>query len=493
MDENEKKQPSEARDGQHKSGGRNHYRHGRHRHRPSGGQNSQNNQSSPDKDQQAQKTRADVAQGDPKPSEQNERDGGRPRQSQRPQHHGKRDGEKRTQNPDRDKKPKPSAEPVAEPIDTADAEKQNGRLRNQRKDRPRNQPEPVLKDSLLDTPPEDDFIFGRSSAGMSRKLQTHTFTSEELDEIEKFDDEELFGTSHLIHPTNSAAEDAVEVIAVRFKPTGKAYFFDPVGQRVSVGDNVILETARGPEFGEVVTANRTVEAKNVVQPLRPLIRVATKEDIEHHELNKKKEAEAFNICLQKVANHGLDMKLVEAQYAFDNSKLLFYFTSAGRVDFRELVRDLASVFRTRIELRQIGIRDEAKMLGGIGICGRPLCCSRFLSNFAQVSIKMAKEQGLSLNSGKISGNCGRLMCCLGFESQTYLEEIKRTPMAGSIVKVDGVTGTVTEATPLIGMLKVHLQGAPDGETVTVHRDSVTVLVKKGEESDTDDAKDENTD
>ena len=490
MDENEKKQPAETRDGQHKSGGRNHYRHSRHRHRPNnGGQNAQ------DKERQTQKPRTEGAkQGEPKQPAQNERDGkGQGRQSQKPQQHGKRDGERRNQNPDRDKKSKAAPELTAESAEPTETEKQQGRSHNQRKEKPRNQPESILTDSLLDTPPEDDLIFGRSTAGMSRKLHTHAFTAEELDEIEKFDDEELFGTSHLIHPTNSTAEDAVEVIAVRFKPTGKAYFFDPAGQKLAVGDMAILETARGPEFGEVVTANRTVDAKNVVQPLRSLIRIATKEDIEHHESNKRKEAEAFTICLQKIANHGLDMKLIEAQYAFDNSKLLFYFTSAGRVDFRELVRDLASVFRTRIELRQIGIRDEAKMLGGIGICGRPLCCSRFLSNFAQVSIKMAKEQGLSLNSGKISGNCGRLMCCLGFESQTYLDEIKRTPMAGSIVKVDGVTGTVTEATPLIGMLKVHLQGAPEGETVTVHRDSVTVLVKKGEETDPDDAKEENAD
>ena len=172
------------------------------------------------------------------------------------------------------------------------------------------------------------------------------------------------------------------------------------------------------------------------------------------------------------------MKLVDVQYEFDNSKLLFYFTSAGRVDFRELVRDLASVFKTRIELRQIGIRDEAKMLGGIGMCGRSLCCSKYLSNFAQVSIKMAKEQGLSLNSNKISGNCGRLMCCLNFENQVYLDEIKITPMPGSVVKIGAQKGTVTEANPLTGMLKIHMNDAPEGENVSAHRDTVTIISRK---------------
>ena len=225
-------------------------------------------------------------------------------------------------------------------------------------------------------------------------------------------------------------------------------------------------------------SNRRISNKNIVQPLRKVIRKATKEDIAHQESNKQKEKEAFKIALEKIARHKLDMKLVDAQYSFDNTKLLFYFTSAGRVDFRELVRDLASVFKTRIELRQIGIRDEAKMLGGIGMCGRNLCCSKYLSNFAQVSIKMAKEQGLSLNSNKISGNCGRLMCCLNFENQVYLDEIKITPMPGSVVKVNGDKGVVTDANPLTGMLKVHLDSAPEGERISVHRDGVTILSRK---------------
>ena len=331
--------------------------------------------------------------------------------------------------------------------------------------------------TLLDTAPEDDFIFGKQS-GAPQKVRTHTFTAEELDQVRRFTDEELFGTDHLIRPALTEECEPVEVVSVKFKKSSKTYYFSPEGHKFSVGDFAIVDTARGPEFGEIYEENHKVKGKSIIQPLRPVIRPATKEDIARNEQNKKREKEAFDICLQKIPAHKLDMKLVDVQISFDNSKILFYFTSAGRVDFRELVRDLASVFKTRIELRQIGIRDEAKMLGGIGICGRPLCCSRFLGNFAQVSIKMAKEQGLSLNSGKISGNCGRLMCCLNFENQTYLDEIKLTPMPGSIVKLDGQTGTVTEATPLIGMLKIHLHGSPDGETVTVHRDSISVIEKK---------------
>lgn len=386
-------------------------------------------------------------------------------------------------------------EDKAAPTDQRNAakEEQNRSVDQKDRDRSKNRPQKNRGDlapkqtftpptvTLLDSAPEDDLIFGKQSS-FTKKVQHPTFTAEELNEVREFTDEELFGTSHMCTaPING--EDTVEVVSVRFKKTGKSYFFDPKGHKFSVGSFAVLDTARGPEFGEISEANRSVPAGNVIQPLRPVLRPATKDDIAKNAANKAKEAEAFGICLKKIAEHKLDMKLVDAQYVFDNSKLLFYFTSAGRVDFRELVRDLAAVFKTRIELRQIGIRDEAKMLGGIGICGRPLCCSRFLSNFAQVSIKMAKEQGLSLNSGKISGNCGRLMCCLNFENQTYLNEIKLTPMPGSVVTVDGQTGTVTEATPLIGMLKVHLHSAPDGENITVHRDSVTVLEKKAIEND----------
>ena len=281
--------------------------------------------------------------------------------------------------------------------------------------------------------------------------------------------------------------DTTDIIGVRFKKTGKIYYFDPNGCTAKRGDHAIVDTARGPEFGEVWIANRKVPTTDIVPPLRPCIRIATKEDIAHNKENQKKEDEAFKICNEKIEDHKLDMKLVDVQYTFDNSKLLFYFTSAGRVDFRELVKDLASVFRTRIELRQIGIRDEAKLIGGLGICGRALCCSGFLTDFGQVSIKMAKEQNLSLNSTKISGNCGRLMCCLRYEHQTYEEEIRLTPPVDSVVKTPDGVGTVCETAPLLGMIKVKLNDV-DGAPKPYHRDSVQIISrssKKNEEENSE--------
>jgi cell fate regulator YaaT (PSP1 superfamily) len=267
----------------------------------------------------------------------------------------------------------------------------------------------------------------------------------------------------------------VEVVGIRFKKAGKVYYFAPGSLKLRLGDSAVVETARGPELGDVACGNRMVREKDVVQPLRPVIRIATKEDIAHGEENKKKENEAFSIGLKKIEEHGLDMKLVDVEYTFDNSKLLFYFTSAGRVDFRELVKDLASVFRTRIELRQIGIRDEAKLMGGLGVCGRPLCCASFLSDFVQVSIKMAKEQNLSLNSTKISGSCGRLMCCLRYEHDTYETEIKLTPSVDSVVKTEDGIGTVIETSPLAGLVKVRLDGKNDVPPKFYHRDNVKVI------------------
>jgi cell fate regulator YaaT (PSP1 superfamily) len=237
------------------------------------------------------------------------------------------------------------------------------------------------------------------------------------------------------------------------------------------------------EFGEVTVVDMPVKETSLVLPLRTVVRVATDEDVEHHKENKRREEEAFSICLEKIAKHGLDMKLIDAQFSFDNSKLLFYFTSASRVDFRELVKDLASVFKTRIELRQIGIRDEAKIMGGLGVCGRPLCCSTFLSDFVQVSIKMAKEQNLSLNSGKISGCCGRLMCCLQYEYKTYAEEAAKTPPVESVVKTRDGVGVVTETNPLAATVKVKLKDKPDSPPVLFNRDDVTIIsrAKKDDE------------
>ncbi len=257
------------------------------------------------------------------------------------------------------------------------------------------------------------------------------------------------------------AEETVTIVGIRFRSGSKTYYFDPGELILREGDPVIVETARGMEFATVSLANCTVNVSQIVSPLKRVIRAATPADIKKNEDNLAAETRARHICLEKIAKHGLEMKLVDVEYTFDNQKLLFYFTAEGRVDFRELVKDLASVFRTRIELRQIGIRDEAKMMGGLGICGRPFCCASFLTDFVQVSIKMAKEQNFSLNSAKISGSCGRLMCCLRYEHEVYEEALKTTPPVGSIVETTAGTGVVIEARPLAQVIKVRLDGTND--------------------------------
>ena len=247
----------------------------------------------------------------------------------------------------------------------------------------------------------------------------------------------------------------IKVIGVRFRHVGKIYYFDPKDYPICEGDHVIVETARGVEYGFVVLGPREVSEEKVIQPLKSVIRVATPKDDAREENNRKKEKDAFQICLKKIREHNLDMKLIEAEYTFDNNKVLFYFTADGRIDFRELVKDLAAVFKTRIELRQIGVRDETKILGGIGICGRPLCCHTFLSEFAPVSIKMAKEQNLSLNPTKISGVCGRLMCCLKNEQETYEYLNKKLPAVGDYVTTpDGLKGEVSSVNVLRQLVKV---------------------------------------
>ncbi len=247
----------------------------------------------------------------------------------------------------------------------------------------------------------------------------------------------------------------VNVIGVRFRRAGKVYFFDPAGYDIKQGDNVIVETARGIEYGHVVLGPRDVEDDKIIQPLKPVIRQATEEDNQIEKRNKEKEKEAFQICLEKIRKHGLEMKLIDSEYTFDNNKVLFYFTADGRIDFRELVKDLASVFKTRIELRQIGVRDETKIVGGIGICGRPLCCHTHLSEFAPVSIKMAKEQNLSLNPTKISGVCGRLMCCLKNEEEAYEELNSKLPNVGDYVTTkDSLRGEVQSVSVLKQLVKV---------------------------------------
>ena len=246
-----------------------------------------------------------------------------------------------------------------------------------------------------------------------------------------------------------------KVIGVRFRQAGKIYFFSPGKLEIKTQDRVIVETARGVEFGKVVTGPKEVEDDKITQPLKSVIRIANEEDYKKEEKNREKEKEAFNICLEKIRKHGLEMKLIDAEYTFDNNKVLFYFTADGRIDFRELVKDLAAVFKTRIELRQIGVRDETKILGGIGICGRPLCCHTYLSEFAPVSIKMAKEQNLSLNPTKISGVCGRLMCCLKNEQETYEYLNRKLPGIGDIVTMpDGMKGEVSSVNVLRQLVKV---------------------------------------
>jgi len=246
-----------------------------------------------------------------------------------------------------------------------------------------------------------------------------------------------------------------KVIGVRFRQAGKVYFFSPGKLHIKKGDKVIVETARGVEFGSVVSAPKDIPDEQVTQPLKSVIRIATEEDKRNEEKNREKEKEAFDVCLEKIRKHELDMKLISAEYTFDNNKVLFYFTADGRIDFRELVKDLAAVFRTRIELRQIGVRDETKIRGGIGICGRPLCCHTYLSEFAPVSIKMAKEQNLSLNPTKISGVCGRLMCCLTNEEETYEELNSRLPAIGDTVTTpEGLKGEVQSVSVLRQLVKV---------------------------------------
>lgn len=250
----------------------------------------------------------------------------------------------------------------------------------------------------------------------------------------------------------------IEVIGVRFRKNGKIYFFSPNELPIEIGQNVIVETSRGVEYGKVVLGKREIKSEKIISTLKPVIRIATSEDDEINEENERKSKDAFRICLEKITKHGLEMKLIDCEYTFDNNKVLFYFTADGRIDFRELVKDLASVFKTRIELRQIGVRDETKILGGIGICGRSLCCHTHLSEFVPVSIKMAKEQNLSLNPAKISGVCGRLMCCLKNEQETYEYLNKKLPNIGDLVKtVDGYKGEVQRVNVLRQKVKIIIE------------------------------------
>ena len=270
----------------------------------------------------------------------------------------------------------------------------------------------------------------------------------------------------------------VKVIGVRFKKAGKIYYFDPNNLNINKEDYVIVETARGIEFGQCVIGIKEIKEEDIISPLKSVLRIADENDIKKHEENKAKEKEALEICTKKILEHNLVMKLIDVEYTFDNNKVIFYFTAEGRVDFRELVKDLASIFKTRIELRQIGVRDEAKMVGGLGPCGRPLCCSTFLGEFAPVSIKMAKEQNLSLNPSKISGICGRLMCCLTYEEEAYRKIREKMPNVGSMVETDGGKGEVIDNNIIKESLKVKLK-IDDEEVIKEVKVKDTKLISGG--------------
>ena len=273
------------------------------------------------------------------------------------------------------------------------------------------------------------------------------------------------------------------IVGVRFKKPGKIYFFDPQNLKISNKDFVIVETAQGEEYGEVAISNRAIPEEKIVKPLKKVLRIATYKDKKHYEENKKKEKEAFEICKQKIKEHKLEMTLTDVEFKFDNSKVLFYFTADGRIDFRDLVKDLAAIFKTRIELRQIGVRDEVKRIGGNGVCGRELCCCSFLGNFETVSIKMAKEQNMSLNPSKISGNCGRLMCCLKYEQEVYEEKINRLPRIGAIVKTEDGEGTVEGVETLKERIRVKLKD-DNGEYYFKKYDASDVKIIKNVQLDT---------
>ena len=337
---------------------------------------------------------------------------------------------------------------------------------------------PQRAESAAELPNMDDLLIedGMIPADSAAIAATRPSPVENSEEIDRILAHDPFASKKEPIP-EVIPEGKVVIVGVRFRSGGKTYFFDPGELKCQAGKYAIVETARGLEFGEVCIGNHLMDEAMVIPPLRPVIRMATQEDIEHNRQNREREQDAFRIGVQKINEHKLDMKLVEVQYTFDNSKLLFYFTSAKRVDFRELVKDLAGVFHLRIELRQIGIRDEARMIGGLGPCGRPLCCTTFLSDFGQVSMKMAKEQNLSLNSSKISGCCGRLMCCLRYEHEVYVTEMKSMPSVGSFVNTPDGPGVVTEVLILKGEVKVSLRNQTDTAPKKYKREQIEPVMR----------------
>ena len=426
-----------------------------------------------------------VADGTSEPIKESERSPQKPQDGSKVQNHKKH--HKNVKNNENVSNEAKEPQAVQSQKQSAEGENHHKRNRNRHRNKQRRKQDNVVAEERQTT--EATNIQGKSAKESEKKSKksyerptSKKVSAEPIqidpDEYEAVSFPAISEERSLNGSSDSEPSPMVEVVGIRFKSTGKTYYFAPNGNTLKKGEHAIVETARGLEYGDVAMGNSMVRESDTVSPLRPVIRVATPADTKRHEENKKKEDEAFGVCNEKILEHKLDMKLIDAQYTFDNSKLLFYFTSSGRVDFRELVKDLAGVFRTRIELRQIGIRDEAKIMGGVGMCGRPLCCTLFLSDFGQVSIKMAKEQNLSLNCAKISGICGRLMCCLRYEHEVYEYEIKRTPPVDSLVQTADGTGTVTEIHPLRGTVKVRLANAPDNQPKLYKREDVVMLQKK---------------
>ncbi len=474
--EEQNKNPHTGAEGSEKSHARrhrSHHRRGGHNHRQQG---APANGNSAEAAQSATANRA--AEGDATEKGKNHAQNNQNNNGNHHKNHNRRDNRK-----NRNSDGTPSGNGTEQKKPHGEQKKQNGGKDHQKKRRGGNGPRQGSAfgpEDLYGKPTEDDVltmdelrakIVIKAADGTVPVKGTPAPSAEEV-AIPELSSEQLFGDEIPVEAAEGV--ESVEVVGIRFRSAGKVYFFDPKGNHVRHGDCVIVETARGPEFGEVSFGNRRIRKTSTVSPLRPVLRIATEQDVAHNAQNREKEREALVICREKIKAHKLEMKLLDAQYAFDNSKLLFYFTSEGRVDFRDLVKDLAAIFRTRIELRQIGIRDEAKMLGGLGACGRPLCCASFLSDFVQVSIKMAKEQGLSLNSAKISGVCGRLMCCLRYEADVYAEELRRLPSPSTTVQTPDGVGTVLSVNPLARTLRIAIKDS-DVPPKQFSADEITVI------------------
>ena len=458
MENNENKKPSAENAGEKKPNHKRHHHKGNHHHKP------KNTEAASEIKKPAGAPAGDSA---PKAEAQNNQQN------------------KNNNNNNKNKNKKPQGQPKAHPEAEAKAaapevkeaapapsEQNKNRNRNRDRDRQKKNENTTLFSSLPES--ESEFLPSRSKSE-SDFLSLGKTDDAYLDQMPL--DPTLDAVFADVPVEEPKEIEGPEIVGIRFEHGSKVYYFDPGENHYRIGTHAIVETAQGLEFGDVVISNRKVPEDQVVAPLRPVIREATKEDIDHHEDNRRRQREAFKICLGKIADHGLDMKLVDSQYTFDNTKLIFFFTSAGRVDFRALVKDLASVFRTRIELRQIGIRDEARMIGGFGVCGRKLCCAGFLPNFVQVSIKMAKEQGLSINAAKISGTCGRLMCCLRYEQEAYEREIALMPPVDSLVDTPDGKGVVIDIFPIAGNVKVKLNDKQDIVPKNYHMSDIRVITK----------------